>query len=287
MSTEIDTAFVEQYSANIITLAQQKGSRLRAAVRTEPVTGKNAFIDRVGAVAARKRLTRHGDTPQLDTPHSRRRVSLVDYDWADLIDDLDKVKMLIDPTSPYAMAGAWAMGRAMDDELIAAASGTSYAGVAGATSVVLPSAQKVVVASSGLTVAKLLSAKEIIDGHDVDESIPRFIALTSKQVTDLLNTTEVKSSDYNTVKALAQGQLDTYLGFKFIRTERLAVDGSSNRLVLAWAQDGLALALGQEPRARITERADKNYATQVYYSMAIGATRLEEEKVVEIACSES
>ena len=89
MSTQITTAFVEQYSANVLQLSQQRGSRLRAAVHVEPVTGKNAFIDRIGAVAARRRTSRHADTPQLDTPHSRRRVSLVDYDWADLIDDAD------------------------------------------------------------------------------------------------------------------------------------------------------------------------------------------------------
>jgi len=287
MSNQITTAFVEQYAANLLHLSQQKGSRLRAAVRLEQVTGRNAYIDRIGQAAARKRTSRHGDTPQLDTPHSRRRVTLADYDWADLIDDLDKVRLLVDPASAYSQAGAWAMGRAMDDEIIAAFTGTAYAGVDGTSSVALPAGQKVAASASGLTVAKLLSAKEILDGNDVDESIARYIAVTSKQVSDLLNTTEVKSSDYNTVKALAQGELDTFLGFKFLRTERLGLDGSSNRRVVAWAQDGMALAIGKEPTARIDERADKNYATQVYYSMAIGATRLEEEKVVEIACVES
>ena len=287
MSNQITGAFVEHYSRNVLELSQQKGSRLRMGVRLEPVTGKNAYIDRVGAVAAKKRTSRHADTPQLDTPHSRRRVSLNDYDWADLIDDVDKVKMLIDPASPYARAGAWAMGRAMDDEIIAAFTGTAFAGVDGATAVELPAVQKVAAGAAGLTVPKLLAAKEVLDGNDVDESIPRFIALTSKQVTDLLNTTEVKSSDFNTVKALAQGEIDSFLGFRFIRTERLTVDGNGDRQVVAWAEDGMALALGKEPTARIDERADKNYATQVYYSMAIGATRLEEEKVVEIACVES
>ena len=287
MSNQITTAFVEQYAANLLHLSQQKGSRLRSAVRLEQVTGRNAYIDRIGQAAARKRTSRHGDTPQLDTPHSRRRVSLSDYDWADLVDDLDKVRLLIDPASAYSQAGAWAMGRAMDDEIIAAFTGTAYAGIDGTSTVALPSGQKVTAGAAGLTVAKLLSAKEILDGNDVDESIARYVAVTSKQVSDLLNTTEVKSSDYNTVKALAQGELDSFLGFKFIRTERLGLDGSSNRRVVAWAQDGMALAIGKEPTARIDERADKNYATQVYYSMAIGATRLEEEKVVEIACVES
>ena len=287
MSTQITTSFVNQYATNVLMLSQQKGSRLRNAARNETVTGKNAFIERIGTVAAVKRTSRHADTPQLDTPHSRRRVSLVDYDWADLIDDLDKVRMLIDPTSPYAQAGSWAMGRAMDDEIIAAFTGNAFAGVDGSTTVALPSAQKVVAASAGLTVAKLLSAKEILDSADVDENIPRFIAVTSKQVTDLLNTTEVKSSDFNTVKALAQGELNAFMGFNFIRTERLGTDSNGDRQVVAWAQDGMVLAIGKHPIARITERADKNHATQVFYSMAIGATRLEEEKVVEIACVEA
>ncbi len=287
MSTQITTAFVEQYSANVLMLSQQKGSRLRNAVRVDMVTGKNAFVERIGTVAAKKRTARHADTPQLDTPHSRRRVSLVDYDWADLIDDLDKVRLLIDPASPYAQAGAWSMGRAMDDEIIAAFTGNAFSGVDGSTTVALPSSQKVAAASAGLTVAKLLSTKEILDGNDVDESIRRYIAVTSKQVTDLLNTTEVKSSDFNTVKALAQGELDSFMGFKFIRTERLNTDANGDRQVVAWAEDGMMLAIGKNPIARITERADKNYATQVYYSMAIGATRLEEEKVVEIACIET
>ena len=131
MSTQITTAFVEQYSSNIQMLSQQKGSILRDKVRLESVTGKNAFFDQVGSVTASVRSTRHSDTPQSNTPHSRRRVSLVDYEFADLIDDLDKVRMLVDPTSTYALGYfAYAMGRAMDDAIITAALGSSDTGVA-------------------------------------------------------------------------------------------------------------------------------------------------------------
>jgi len=286
MSTQITTAFVEQYKSNVLHLAQQKGSRLRDSVRFESVTGKNHFFERIGSVSAQKRTSRHSDTPRMDTPHSRRRVSMDDYDWADLIDQEDKVRMLITPQSEYAMAGANAMGRAMDTAIIEAAVGNAYGGVAGGTTIALPSAQKVVHGSAGLTVAKLLSAKEIIDGSDVDEEEERFCILSAKQVTDLLNTTEVKSSDYNTVKALAQGQLDTFLGFKFIRSERLGTDSNGDRQVTVYTKSGLGLAMGSEIQTRISERDDKNYATQVFLSMTIGATRVEDEKVVEIACQE-
>ena len=101
MSIQITTSFVEQYSSNVAMLSQQMGSKLRTSVDVENITGKNSFFDQVGVTAAQIRTSRHGDTPQIDTPHSRRRLSLADYEWADLVDDVDKVRMLVDPTSSY------------------------------------------------------------------------------------------------------------------------------------------------------------------------------------------
>ena len=286
MSVQITTAFVEQYKSNVFHLAQQKGSRLRDAVRSESVTGKSHFFERIGSTAALKRTSRHADTPRVDTPHSRRKVTMEDYDWADLIDQEDKVRMLISPQSEYAKAGAYAMGRAMDDAIIAAAVGNALAGVSGGTTVSLPAGQKVAVASSGLSVTKLISAKEIIDAADVDPDEERYLICSAKQISDLLALTQITSSDYNSVKALVQGQIDTFMGFKFIRSERLGVDGSSNRQVLAFTKSAMGLAVGKDMSTKISERADKNYATQVFLSMTIGATRVEDEKVVEIACQE-
>ena len=287
MSTQITTAFVEQYSSNIQMLSQQKGSLLRDKVRLESVTGKNAFFDQVGSVTATVRSSRHSDTPQADTPHSRRRVSLVDYEFADLIDDLDKVRMLVDPTSTYALAAAYAMGRAMDDAIISAATGSSDTGVAGGTAVVLPAGQIITEASTtGMSIAKLRQAKEIIDLSDVDPSLPRHIIVSPKQISDLLGTTEVTSSDFNTVKALAQGDINSFLGFNFIVSNRLAI-AASKRACIAFVSDGIALAVGKDSTARIDERADKGYATQVYYSAAFGATRMEEDKVVKIEAYEA
>lgn len=286
MSTQITTAFVNQFSANVQMLSQQMGSLLRNAVDTESVNGEKAFFDQVGQAAAVLRTSRHADTPLVETPHTRRMVTMSDYEYADLIDDSDKVRLLVDPTSTYSRAAAAAMGRAMDDVIISAALGTAQTGKDGSTSTALPSAQKIAVASSGLTIAKLVSAKEILDSGNVDPSIARHIVCSPKQISDLLNNTTVTSSDYNTVKALAMGEINTFVGFNFHVSNRLNTDGSGDRQVIAFASDGIKLAVGKEPAARIDERADKSYATQVYYCQSIGATRMEESKVVEIACSE-
>ena len=287
MSTNITTAFVQQYSANIQMLSQQMGSLLRDKVRLESVVGKNAFFDQVGKVTAVLKTSRHSDTPQIDTPHARRRVSLADYEFADLIDQQDKVRLLIDPTSSYAQAAAMAMGRAMDDVIITAALGTSFTGETGSTSTTLPSAQKIAEGgTAGLTIAKLREAKEKFDLASVDPSIQRYMIVSPRQITDLLGTTSVTSSDFNTVKALVQGEVDSFMGFKFITSNRLSIE-SSKRKCIAFASDGIALGVGKDVSARIDERADKSYATQVYYCMSIGATRMEEEKVVEVKCHEA
>ena len=286
MSTQITTAFVEQYKSNVFHLAQQKGSRLRSAVKTETVTGKAHFFERIGSTAAQLRTSRHSDTPRVDTPHSRRKVTMNDYDWADLIDQEDKVRMLISPQSEYAQAGAFAMGRAMDDAIIAAATGNALGGVAGGSSIALPAGQKVVHGSAGLSVAKLISAKEILDAAETNPDEAKYLVCAASQISDLLAITSITSSDFNSVKALVQGQIDSFMGFKFIRTERLGTDANGNRQVLAFNQSALGLAVGSDISTKISERADKNYATQVFLSMTIGATRVEDEKMVEIACTE-
>ena len=290
MSDQVSTAFSQQYTTNVELLLQQKGSKLAGTVMTGSYTGKAAkAVEQVGAVAAQKKTTRHGDTPLINTPHDARWVHPNDYEWADLIDDQDKLRMLIDPQSSYAQNGAYALGRAKDDEIIAAYFGTALTGENGSTSTSFDTAnQQIAAGAAGLTVAKLRDAKRILMANEVDvETDPLFIIVTAQQVDDLLATTEVTSSDYNTVKALAQGMVNSFMGFTFVHCERLGVDGSSNRRVPAYAKSGMHLGMWNDINTKISERGDKSYATQVYVKGTFGATRTEEGKVVEILCSES
>ena len=288
MSFEVNTAFVQQYSTNVGLLLQQRGSKLRECVTMGSYTGKAAkAVEQIGSVTAQKRTSRHSDTPLISTPHDARWVFPTDYEWADLIDDADKLRMLIDPTSPYAQNGAYALGRAMDTDIISAALGTSKTGENGTTSTAFASAQQIAAGAAGLTVAKLREAKKILLANEVDvENDPLYIAVTAKQLDDMLGTTQVTSADYNTVKALVQGQVDTFMGFKFVQTELLGVDGSSDRRVIAWAKSGVHCGIWNDISGKVTERADKSYSNQVYVKGTFGATRTEEGKVVEILCSE-
>ena len=287
MSFEVTTAMVQQYNDNVVLLQQQKPSRLRPCVREESVRGEYGFFDQIDATSAQKRAQRHADTPLISTPHVRRRVSMDAYDWSDLIEIFDRAALITDPTSKYVINAVAAHNRAIDDAIIAAALATAYGGRDGNTTYAFPTAtHQIPHGSTGLNITKLLQAKKILDSYENDPDEPRFLALTSAQLMELLNATEIKSADYNTVKALAAGQIDTFLGFKFIRTERLQKSGTT-RSCLAWSQSSILLGICTDIITRVSERADKNYATQVYVGMFIGATRMDEKGVVEIQATET
>jgi len=301
MSVQIPVAFVDQFKANILLLSQQKETLLRQCCRMEDITGDTMFVERVGATTAQLIGARHGDTPLISTPHSRRRLTMADYNWADLIDNKDKLKLLIDPQSTYAQNAVMAFNRTIDDTIISALGGLSYGGHAGVainnydvnecrlirdngTIIAAGSPNTDSGAETGLTIPKLLTCKQLMDDANIDKDRQRYFLTNPYNINQLLNTTEVKSSDYNTVKALAQGQIDTYLGFKFLMSTRLNASVNLDATdSYAFAQDAIVLAVAEEPTVRITERDDKNYSTQVYVEMSIGATRVEGPAVVEIA----
>ena len=91
MSVQVTTAFVSQFSSNVQLLSQQIGSKLRGAVSEDSVTGDKAYFEQIGSGTAQLRTSRPADTPLQDTPHSRRQVAIDTYEYADLIDDADKV----------------------------------------------------------------------------------------------------------------------------------------------------------------------------------------------------
>ncbi len=287
MPESVDTAFVQQYQRNIIVLCQQKESRLEeTTIPPVQVIGEALYWERVGATEAIDLTSRHMDTPNIEVDHSRRKATAVPKVWATLLDTADQVRMLIDPKNTYNQIARYAFMRAKDRIIVAALEGNAYTGKAGTTAVALPAAQKIAAASAGLTVEKLITAKEMLDKAEVDPELDRFLVCTSNQISDLLAETEVTSADYNTVRALVTGTIDTFMGFKFKRSELLTLS-STTRYCYAYAKGAVGFGILSDIESKIDQRADKNYAWQVWDKMDMGATRVEDEQVVQIACTES
>jgi hypothetical protein len=238
-----------------------------------------------------------------------------------MIDNPDKLRLLIDPASAYSANAAMAMGRAIDEEIIGAIVGTAYgsestSGSAASTSISLDASQIVaantntyaVDGESGytnLTVGKLIHARKILgageaDDYDVNGNSNLFLILNANQLAQLLTSTKVNSADYNQVRALVAGDLNQYMGFNIIRTEKIPTTAGSEsysgttaapqensanvEYCLAFHRRGVGLCIWEDIVARISERPDKRFSQYIYYRMTVGSTRLEEERVVRLSC---
>jgi len=288
MSVSIPAHFVKQFSANVHLLSEQRFSRLRPCVTVgERVTGESFTVERIGTTqsSANTVTVRHGDTPLNNTPHTRRWGFIADYDVADLIDRQDRVKLLIDPDSSYTIKHAGVMGRTMDTTIINALEGSVIEGQNGTTTTSFPSAQQIASGSVGLTVGKLIDAKKLLDAAEVEDFMDRFFVCSAEQIADLLEDDKVTSSDFNTIKALVAGQIDTYLGFKFVRSERLTSSGGA-RLCYAFARPGIEFRPQTDPNSIASDRPDKRHAKQIYTFGSWGAVRKEDAMVVQVACTE-
>src|SRR5690606_16720791 len=148
------------------------------------------------------------------------------FDMGNLLDKDDAMNLapLVLPTSDYVKSHTNAYHRDSDDIAWQAALGNVLTGELGATPLALPTTQWIgkggavgvdTGTATGLTVGKLITANEILEDADLEDDAPRVLVVTAKQLTNLLNTTKVTSADYASVKALVNGTIDTFMGFKF------------------------------------------------------------------------
>jgi hypothetical protein len=318
MSNTVERHKVEQFSANVYHLLQQEGSRLRGLVRNEIQNGEFHWYDSYDESEVFEKVGRHNDTTYAAVETFRRRNSTRPFFRAEIVDIEDKLKMLHDPESQYAKSFMMAFGRKMDQLIFEAGlndvflkSGSDPVGSPKA----LDDSQKYVVSgSAGGTLGKISldTLRKIKLKFDANESYEQInLACTSEDIANLLKDNEVISSDYAAVKALVNGEINTFMGINFIRTELVpqltstvaykhnptdlddnvataSVDTTDatapigSRRCMAWVSSGILLATASDLSARVDELPMKHYSKQVYASMNMGGCRMEEKKVMEI-----
>lgn len=296
MSDNIGTHYAQQYASTIQLLLQQKGSKLRGTVTEMPIKGAKAAspVDQIGSVDATKRTSRYPALVPADTPTDRPWVYPSDYDWNDLIDSIDKLRMLTDPQSSYVQNGTYAMGRAQDDEIVAAYFSDRKTGENGGTTTSFLAGNVVAVdygaaGAVGLTVAKMRRAKKILMSHEVDFDMEQIsMPVTSTQHDNLLGEIQVTSLDFNDKPVMVDGKITRFLGINLLHSEKLKTDGSSYRRVPVYAKSGIVLAIWNDITTDVSQRKDlAGLPIQVYVFGTFGATRNEDKKTVEIKCSEA
>lgn len=278
MADTQNAIYAQAYSQNIMQLAQQKYSKLINTVyMKENVRGKTFFQDQIGQWSMEIKGSRNTQTPNNDPVLARRMGTMVDYHDNRLLDRGDELKAISDPRSAYTIAAATSLGRKIDEIIITAAINSALTGETGGTTVT--QGNIVLGTAASMTLARVVAVKQQLDAADVDME-DRYFVITPAALDNLLNTTAATSSDFNTVKALVRGEIDTWMGFKWIMSTRIAAVSASTLIGVAYQKYGLALAMASAPLVRTDERADLSYSWQVYYELNVGAVRLEESRVV-------
>lgn len=295
MSINLPQHFVSQFATATSLLLQQKGSRFRGTVMTGTHVGKQASpVDQYGAVEAQQVTSKFSPLTRVDAPVDRRWVFPTDWELNQLIDSFDKLKMLLDPTSPILVSAAYGLGRKVDDLIIDAFFADAKTGETGASTTTFLAGNVVSVdlggTASNLNVAKLRRARRLLMAHEVDlDNDPIYCAISAVEHEALLNEIQVISTDFNSKPVLVDGKLQSFLGINFLPSERLDTgtddQAGTSRAIPIWAKSGMYLGLWQDIVTDVDQRKDlTGLPFQAYAKMSLGATRLEEKKVVKVWC---
>lgn len=288
MADLLPVAFVRQFEDDIRLQVQQEESRLEAFVRSIAITGTLVYVNRLDTVEVEQKTQRFQPTIISNAPHSRRQIPITDFTKTLGLDDQDLIRLAQDPKAEYVVTLGRAVGRQLDRTIITALGGDSLAVDASLVSSVVPfdPANIVPVNATNLTVDKLRLSKLILDRNEVPKD-GRQIVINASALSSLLAETETTSSDFNTVKALVQGEIDTFMGYKFIMTELLVGTDTVAAEILVFHKMAAGIAMGNRMKVRITERDDLQYAQQVHIAATFGAIRIEEPMVAKIICDQT
>ena len=280
MSVSLSNAFVTLFDAEVKQAYQGKAMLVPAVRQRRGVEGSTVKFPKVGKGVATIRVPQTDVTP-LNVAFSTVTCTLVDYNAAEYSDIFNQAKVNFDERQELVQVVASAMGRRQDqiilDALTASSTSLTVSNDIGGT-------------DSNLNVAKLREAKRLMDKNNVPPE-GRHIIIHGNGLASLLSETSVTSSDFNSVKALVQGDINSFLGFTFHmlgdRSEGgLVVDGSLDRSCFAFHQMAVGYGEGIGMRTEINYIAEKT-SFLVNEVFSAGAIAIDDEGIVKITCRET
>ncbi len=291
--------YYDKYSDDTAHLLQNMGDKFKDTMVVKSLEGEGAnFINQYGETEAREDDSRRGETPHMDVPRYRRWVFPRTVEWGHLVDQRDVIRTLGDPTQAVQKAGVMAVARKIDlTVIIPAFFATAKTGQNGETDVTFPSSQQVTAATggggsaTGLNLEKFRAAHEILQINEApgpdDEGYEQPISIiTPKQNRNLLADYQAASKEFqNGVVIMGQYVREVY-GTRILVRNGLELNGSTERRCPLYLKSGMGLGLWPLDVAWAKERPDRKGNTQLFNQKVVGATRLEEKKVVELICAE-
>ena len=280
MSVSLSNAFVTLFDAEVKQAYQGKAMLVPAVRQRRGVEGSTVKFPKVGRGVATVRIPQTDVTP-LNVGFSSVTLTLADYNAAEYSDIFSQAKVNFDERQELVQVVAGAMGRRQDQMVLDALSASSTS---------LTVANSIGGSNTNMNVAKLREAKRLLDKGNVPPD-GRHIIIHANGLSNLLSETSVTSSDFNSVKALVQGDINTFLGFQFHvlgdRSEGgLAIDGSLDRTCFAFHKDAVGYGEGIAMRTEINYIAEKT-SWLVNEVFSAGAVAIDDEGIVKITCRET
>ena len=280
MSISLSNAFVTLFDAEVKQAYQGKAQLVGAVRARRGVEGSTVKFPKVGRGVATPRIAQTDVTP-LNVGFSQVTLTLADWNAAEYSDIFSQAKVNFDERQELVQVVATAMGRRQDQMILDALAASSTS---------LTVSNDIGGSDTNLNVAKLREAKRLMDKNNVPMD-NRHIVIHANGLSSLLSETSVTSSDFNTVKALVQGDINTFLGFQFHvlgdRSEGgLAIDGSNDRTCFAFHRDSLGYGEGIGMRTEINYIPEKT-SWLVNEVFSAGAIAIDAEGIVSITCREA
>lgn len=254
MSKELSSVASEQFDSEVNHVFQTAGVLNGTVTVRNGVVGDTYNFRKMGKGLATQRTAPSSDSIPMDVAHDLIPVTLLDWDADEYTDIFNEVEVNFDEMRELATTISSALGRRKDQTCIDAMDGGTYSATPAVTEGGLVGTD-IGGAGTGWNVTKIRAAKKFLDKRGVPAT-DRHIAVTADGLEDLLGETEVTSADYNGVRALVQGEVNTFMGFNFHMIEDRDEGGLSITATIvdnyAWHQSAIGQAVGKD----ITSGAD-------------------------------
>lgn len=304
-------AFIQAYTASYAQVPQERKNIFDGTVMPSPLTGEYMSFDDIAISTMREKTTRFSEVVHSDNEFRRRWLFPKWYYDAKMVDKQDNIALHTDPSGAFITGMTYAIERKKRDVILASFDASVTGGknpgdttysftntaISNATGRVIvhdtTNGGAVGGTSTGLTVEKLILIREKFSSLGIPDGMPIYLVTSFRQKSDLLREAEIQSMDTSDVKALVNGQVDSYMGIKFLTTNAITlgssndVDGDTNVYkCYAWIPEGIKFASHLAPTFSIDRRVDLvGDAWQIKADFGCNAIRMHEDLVIKVECA--
>lgn len=277
MAVGISSAFVQLFDAEV-KQAYQSSRALAGLTRERTnVEGNQVKFPKIGKGTATVRVPQTDVTP-LNVTYSQVTATMSDFIAAEYSDIFSQQKVNFDERRELVQVVGNAIGRRMDQLVIDALN---------ASATTLTVATTIGGAGTNMNIEKLIEAKKLLDANNVP-SEGRCMIIHANNLAGMLGETEITSADFATVKALVSGEVDTFMGFKFVTLGDRDEGGlplPSTRTCFAFHKDAMGMGIGMNQKSEINYVPEKT-SFLVSSMFSAGAVAIDDEGIVKISCTE-